>query len=325
MSGTVARQYRISEAAFLDWAVSVGRRAEASDPGAVDLTLSAYFDYLYLDGCEPWEGRQALYGFAHVHRFPRPKDTFPHATKALAGWVKRAPEASRDPCPWEALALLATWFLGLGTLEGVLAAACSVVQFDVYGRPSATLALTLDHIVVGSGRANRRYNQLAVIMAPSGPNRKPAKNLQFDDTVIVGSMSPDRVWIKKVVEQLVARCKRLKINRLFEGLDLHTYETLFRRGSEALSLQELRLCPHTVRHGGPSVDFLEKRGPLELIKRRGHWLSDRSVARYGKEGKLLRQVNKMTARQQRDGARAAASLAALLDQKLRGILNTRPP
>ena len=68
-----------------------------------------------------------------------------------------------------------------------------------------------------------------------------------------------------------------------------------------------------------------RRGPLELIKRRGHWMSDRSVARYGKEGKLLRQVNKMTARQQTDGARAAAAFPALLDQMLRGILSTRPP
>eukprot|EP00959_Pyramimonas_sp_CCMP1952_P402252 8429458-Pyramimonas_sp.AAC.1 len=25
-----------------------------------------------------------------MHRFPRPKDTFPHAVKALAGWLKRA-------------------------------------------------------------------------------------------------------------------------------------------------------------------------------------------------------------------------------------------
>ncbi|CAK0894353.1 unnamed protein product, partial [Prorocentrum cordatum] len=225
----------------------------------------------------------------------------------------------------EALALLATWFLGLGTLEGVLAAACAVAQFDLYGRPSATLGLTLERVVTGSARAHRRYSQLAVIMAPSGPDRKLAKNLQFDDTVIVGSMSPERLWIRKVIEQLLVRCKRLKLNYPFAGLDLHAYETLFRRGSKALSVQSLRLCPHTVRHGGPSVDFLEKRGHLELIQRRGHWVSDRSVARYWKEGKLLRQVHKMTERQQREGARVAAALPALLDQKLREILNTRPP
>ena len=67
-------------------------------------------------------------------------------------------------------------------------------------------------------------------------SQREPKNLQFDDTVIVGSMSPETLWIRKVVEQLLTRCKRLKLNSLFGGLDLHTYENLFRRGSEALSL-----------------------------------------------------------------------------------------
>ncbi|CAK0818576.1 unnamed protein product, partial [Prorocentrum cordatum] len=231
-SATVARQHRLSEASFVEWAAEANRCAGPASPAAVDLSLSAYFDYLYLGGCEPWEGRQALHGFAHVHRFPRPKDTFPHAVKALAGWLKRAPESSRDPCPWEALALLATWFIGLGNLAGALAAACAVVQFGVYGRPSATLAPTLDHIVSGSSAANRRYNQLAVIVAPSGLGRKPAKNQHYDDTVIVGGMSPERAWIRTALERLMARAKRLKLSSLFAGLDLPTYEALFRRGSQ---------------------------------------------------------------------------------------------
>eukprot|EP00959_Pyramimonas_sp_CCMP1952_P116013 2425220-Pyramimonas_sp.AAC.1 len=70
-------------------------------------------------------------------------------------------------------------------------------------------------------------------MAPSGLGRKPAKNQQYDDTVIVGGMSPERAWIRTVLERLIARAKRLKLSSLFAGLDLPTYEALFRRGSQA--------------------------------------------------------------------------------------------
>ncbi|CAK0872713.1 unnamed protein product, partial [Prorocentrum cordatum] len=301
--------YETCSSDFVRWASQQAPPRALAPLEQLDASLSAYFDFLFFDGCEPWAGRHTLFGYAHLHGVVAPSRNLPHAVKALAGWVKACPELSRDPCPWEVFAAIADHWLELGTTESILAAACGALQFDTHLRPAAAVSLSLEHVVLPSGRAGDRYDKVALIVAPSsGPAPRPNKNQQFDDTVMVGSIDPSRGWLRQLVRQLVARARARRTQRLFNELQLSSYERLFREASHRLGLAALKVSPHTLRHGGPSLDYLNGLATLPVLKKRGGWLSDRSVARYGKEGRLLRQISRLSPAQQQQFKRAASRL-----------------
>ncbi|CAK0843436.1 unnamed protein product, partial [Prorocentrum cordatum] len=247
--------YETCSSDFVHWASQQAPPRALAPLEQLDASLSAYFDFLFFDGCEPWAGRHTLFGYAHLHGIVAPSRNLPHAVKALAGWVKACPELSRDPCPWEVFAAIADHWLELGTTESILAAACGALQFDTYLRPAAAVSLSLEHVVLPSGRAGDRYDK-----------------------------------------------------RLFNELQLSSYERLFREASHRLGLAALKVSPHTLRHGGPSLDYLNGLATLPVLKKRGGWLSDRPVARYGKEGRLLRQISRLSPAQQQQFRRAASRL-----------------
>ena len=78
---------------------------------------------------------------------------------------------------------------------------------------------------------------------------------------------------------------------LFGGLQLQRYEQGFHDASSSLGLQRLHAVPHSVRHARPSEDALHKRADLAAIQKRGRWRSPKSVVRYLKGAKLLRQLS----------------------------------
>ena len=69
--------------------------------------------------------------------------------------------------------------------------------------------------------------------------------------------------------------------------------SLLHQASAQLALGALGACRYSLRHGGASEDLLRRlRPPLE-VKRRGGWKADSSLKRYGKETRLLSEVNKI--------------------------------
>ena len=60
-----------------------------------------------------------------------------------------------------------------------------------------------------------------------------------------------------------------------------------------LQLQPLNPCRYALRHGGASEDILSRRRLLVDVKRRGRWVSDSSLRRYGKETRLLSELTKV--------------------------------
>ena len=66
---------------------------------------------------------------------------------------------------------------------------------------------------------------------------------------------------------------------------------------------------YLLRHSGASNDAFHKRRTIQEIKRRGRWLSDRSVRRYEKSGRLSEQLASLSITQR--GA-ALQALSALL-------------
>ena len=76
---------------------------------------------------------------------------------------------------------------------------------------------------------------------------------------------------------------------------MRKYEQLFAAAVERLGLKKLNVTPHCPRHGGASEDAFGKHLSIAEIQARGRWEDVRSVARYRKPGKLLRQQAKLSA------------------------------
>ena len=77
--------------------------------------------------------------------------------------------------------------------------------------------------------------------------------------------------------------------RLF-NLTLSEYEQAFRWGLSSLKLDDLKMSPHSARHGGASEDAYNNVRTIEAVKERGRWQALASVARYRKAGSYLRTV-----------------------------------
>ncbi|CAK0838714.1 unnamed protein product [Prorocentrum cordatum] len=90
----------------------------------------------------------------------------------------------------------------------------------------------------------------------------------------------------------------------------------FRDAAKALGYEKLNITPHTVRHTAPSHDIYHKHRTLEQVRRRGRWAAKKSVTRYERHAKLLKQHSKLTtvqiARMNRRGAPGMAVCCSTL-------------
>jgi integrase len=233
--------------------------------------------------------------------------------RALKGWRTAVPERSRDPCPWVALALVCEHLSSSGDL-GLAAARAAALQMDGYFRPSEVLAIRRCDVAQHS-----RSAPFAITVAPShGPGVEAAavappraKSGQYDDTVLIGdkaSLDAGRPWTRLLVRRLLTEAARAPDALLFAGLTLSKYEALFREAARACHLQPLSLTPHMLRHGGPSEDILNNVRSISQVQERGRWAAPASVRNYQKQGRVLRQLNKMSKHQQRLGRAALAAL-----------------
>ncbi|CAK0826815.1 unnamed protein product [Prorocentrum cordatum] len=255
------------------------------------------------EGYGPGLGRSVFFGYLLLHstNYKLERDRLGDVERALAGWAKRARETVKDPAPQEVLLDMAVWMLDHGRGES---ASCMALQLDDYARPSESVDLVLGNVlkpVVGVRGAPSR--DWGIVFAPAELGFV-AKTGQVDDSVALGS--PSRLWAPQVAEALATRAssgsRRSRgsqqagpTTRLFDSLTLAQYERDFRDAAKALGYEKLNITPHTVRHTAPSHDIYHKHRSLEQVRRRGRWAAKKSVTRYERHAKLLKQYSKLTA------------------------------
>ena len=82
-------------------------------------------------------------------------------------------------------------------------------------------------------------------------------------------------------------------NRKLFPLHLTDYGCRLRAASCRLGLRNTNIVPHMLRHGGASMDALHNM-PRDVIQERGQWAVARSVQRYSKHGRYLRELHQLT-------------------------------
>jgi integrase len=275
----------------------------------LDKLMAEYMEHVFLQGETPAIARYAMFGTAfELDLVTRDPQVFPLAKKTLKGFMKKAPEPSRDPPPYEVAWLAASYFAkSVGGRQGLLAAAATLVAADGYLRPSEALGLRKeDFYRSGEGRAT----QWSVVVAPLS-RAVPAKNKQFDDGYVVGAH--DRQYVRDLVEALVttSSCNE----KVFSPLELPLWEKMFRDFSKA---EGLKVTPHGLRHTGPSHDFHVHKEPLHGLQLRGRWLAIESCRRYTKPARLLRATSALTNSQLEKADVSARTLVAYLLDGLGG-------
>ena len=260
------------------------RRLPLKNISAVDLALCEYFADL-LDSGEPQStASYTLFGYLMLVANENLPDKLllPRARASLRGWASKYPHGSRtgaDPLIWYLLAECAF-------CSNVWVSAAILLQLDTYARPSEILRLRKRDVVKPCSGTCKFWG---VIMGNSEFGERTKTGTQ-DDTVLLDSS--DREYAPVILEMLFRHTKSMD-DFLFPGLPLSLYESELQKAKAAAGLNNFQLTPHSIRHSGPSIDFLQKtRGPEQILAR-GRWRTLKSIQRYQKPGQMMARMSKI--------------------------------
>eukprot|EP00971_Amphidinium_carterae_P327229 6458444-Amphidinium_carterae.1 len=152
----------------------------------------------------------------------RAASAMPLSKRALKGFTRVCPELAKDPCPWELCCQFA--LDQLGSDSGLQLAVLSLLCFDCYLRPGEAVQLHVSDIVLPA--RNKGYHHVGVIVCPQ-ERGTPAKNREFDDTFLVGSIDPDRAWLALIVSKFAHSMRGN--SRRFPSLTLRGVECALRK------------------------------------------------------------------------------------------------
>ena len=231
--------------------------------------------------------------------------------RALKGWRKVAPAGSQLPLPL----LLA---------QGLMPALCSHDRRDValylgtcflgYLRPSEGLALKARDVVPGVQGAAAAYQHLVLIVRNS-LDGVPDKVGVFDNSVVM-----DAPYLREVGPQLVAMKHSRQAGDLLFNFELEEATKAWHAAATAVGYHK-KLSLYQCRHGGASHDMVEKHRSRDEVRQRGRWVTDSSVRRYVKIGKVQNMLRELTD----EGMRYCRSAARNLDAVLSGRRPADPP
>lgn len=164
--------YAGAYSAMEEW--SRTRRMPLDKAAQVDSAVTMFLDHLFKCGESSAKANYAVFGTIFCRGLGRGPQSLPRARGALRGFTRDDPPCSRDPMPLEVMSALAFWMSQRNELESKAAAMALVTSFDLFTRPSETLAIKAEDIVApGIGR----YAETSVIVAPILPGdstQKPA-------------------------------------------------------------------------------------------------------------------------------------------------------
>ena len=283
-------------------------------PNEVDIALADYFDDQYLQGesadigsktMAAWADKHLDYSRGGIHKLPL-------ATRALQGWRKAAPGSSRLPLPFVLTCGIIMVLLWRRLHEHAVRTA---LMFTAYLRPGEAQRMRATDLVSPSLVGGKPFQSYAVIVAPR-EGEIPSKPGQFDDTVLLDGK--DMEWVGPLLAK--HRQKRPQKGPLFE----FTYNEFVKAFQDAGKARGLPpdLHPYQLRHGGAAHDLLFRHRTRPEVKARGRWVTEASLRRYGKTGKVQKMIKAATPAVLQLGHQASLQLRATA---LGRIAPLRPP
>ena len=290
----VARATRLK----LDWVSDV----------ELDAVLCQKMNWMFFEGQSAEEGSRLLaalkFFLPEVSRLG--PGSLPRTTRALGSWRKMAPANQGMPMPFVVLCAIVGFTLRRfrSSVVGRNLALKWLVAFHTYMRPGEVDKLKCWQIVRPTHRARAPpYTYYGVLLHPT-EEKRPGKTGMWDEAILIDN------------ENLFpALGSLLQTQKPHESCWLLSSADEIKAINEAiarLGLEDLGLCRYSMRHGGASHDLLTKSRSVEAVKRRGRWRSDSSLKRYGKETRILSELNKVAPQVIELGEAVAKDIVSLL-------------
>jgi len=236
----------------------------------VDRILTLYVQHLHDSGGSMDLAKNTIY--AVQHRAPWLAHSLGAAKLALRGWHRTHPSNSHPPLTWELTCLMAVWMAIRGQHHAALA---MLVGFDCYLRIGELLSLKVQDVAVSNDpRLGSAYRGVLLRLAHTKTGRYQA--VTVEDSA-VADMLTSHVQARgpsRTQSDLVFQVSRDSFYKLFHG------------ACRAFGLDGLNYSPHSLRHGGATRHFLQKRH-ISDIQFRGRWSNSKSVRTYIQSGRAL--------------------------------------
>ena len=283
---------------FQEWLVD--NQLAPRNAREVAMCLLEILDHLFLDGAGHPDGSKLLSAVLHI--YPELREATveeKRVRRALSGWQKRAPAETRVGIPDEVVYAQ----IGMLLSEGmVLQALCLGMQLNTYFRPGENFVIRVKDVI----RPTANKPEVGLVLAPS-ETMSITKTGKSDESVQINGHKAE--WISKGLLELCTG--RPGHEQLFPFLQ-EEFTTSFHRSLHLLSLGSYHFSPYSVRHAGPSNDFLHHRRDLADIKNRGRWKSDSSVRRYTKATKLQQLAQEINPRVTNYGTAVMANIDEIM-------------
>jgi hypothetical protein len=252
--------------------------------------LLCYFDHLYLEDKSDVSAGTALiaaigHQYPHLHQLGR-RGVMPSLSRALQGWEKMHPTGTRMPLPYPA------WCAIVIDLHrrGLKSTACLTLEaLDCYVRPGKALSLCGYMFVPPQPLVSHAYRFWSILAHPWQAGR-PSKTNQYDDSILLDSQ-----WRPAVSAAAEILHRDTPRQAPVATLSHATWQQEVSRSANLLGLESPHL--YTLRHSGPSEDFLRGRRTLTETKRRGRWQCENNVKRYEKGARLLARMTEWSTEQ----------------------------
>ena len=256
-------------------------RRRPLDPRVLLIAMLDFLDCMFLDGCSHSDGSKLLASVEHL--VPTVKEgayMIQRVKRALRGWDKRAPAASRLPPPvWLVMA-----FIGdLIYLGCWIRALCVLTHSLTYLRPGELIDLDFGQLIAPHESFPGSTLWVILLHPVGGVGSKVGEH---DESLILDT--PGYEFIGNHLQRLKDRRPIL----LWEW-NLAEYNAALDNFSKAAKVEAFNLVPYSMRHAGASHDVLAKVRSIAEVKLRGRWRSDSSLQRYSKPAQSQQMAHEL--------------------------------
>lgn len=287
VSTTTAERYLVLLERFDLFVLSVHQMdGEYLVPGEfMDGIVAGFFEELFFDGGASHLASStfAALGWRAPAMSRHGSVPMPRSRQSLAAFRQLDPGRTRMPLPPGVVSLYVEWFKKADlfwTAVGIALACC------LYLRPKELCELRWSQVHPPSSHVG--MPSWSVLLHPE-ELQVSSKTGRFNDTLAVdghiGQLLSDALARGKVTHSPGARLIQVPQDKLAR---------LFTRAGHELNLDVLGPpVLYQLRHAGASRDLVTGERNLMEVKRRGRWMSDKSVLRYTKGGRLAEQMARL--------------------------------
>jgi len=267
---------------------------ERSPASAVDEALDGELRSLFASGEGLAEMRQLLHAVQSSLVRTKAELRLSHAT--VAGAAADSPPHIEEPESWEATLLqcraLLKWSNVCTPQKRALAVTAWLLAFDLYWRGGVWVTLRVADLMAPTRHQQGTASYWSITQFPS-TRRATSKTRQHDLTGAIGSTNDSRRWLQQLCPLLRDFPRPRGDVRLFP-LSVDEVQAMLADSRRLASLPPTAL--HRLRHGGASADGIAGVADSIMLER-GAWSSLKSLMRYRRPARYLRQLALLKAHQ----------------------------